>query len=135
MRLSTEIRRAKFHSVDMIRDRTRADLKEAHVFQKVYVEAVCRVLEARFSNNDIIFVFSILNPSNMPSKMVGLYSWGVTELELLLKQYGVKKYLEDKFFSLLIDSNVFIREFFNFKLQARLDWNNKTFTLGYSNLE
>jgi hypothetical protein len=116
MRLSTEIRRAKFHFVDMIRDRTRADLKEARVFRKVYVEVVCRALEARFSNNDIIFVFSVLNPSNMPSKMVGLYLWGVTELEFLLKQYGVKKYLEDKIFSPFINSNVFIREFFNFKL-------------------
>ena len=89
---------------------------------------MCRALEARFSENDIIFVFSILNPSNMPSKMVRLNSWGVIELELLLKRYGVQKYLEGKIFFLLIDSDACRKDFFeNFKLQASLDWNNKTF--------
>jgi len=52
---------------------------------------------------------------------------GVLELELLLKQYGVQKDLEGKILSPLVDSNVCGREFFNFKLQASLDWNNKTF--------
>jgi len=84
-------------------------------------------LEARFSDNDIISVFSVLNPSNMPSKRVGLNSWGVTELELLLKQYGVQKDLEGKILSPLVDSDACRREFLNFKLQASLDWNNKTF--------
>ena len=64
-------------------------MEETLAFQKVYAEAVCRALEARFSDNDIISAFSVLNPSNMPSKRVGLNSWGVTELELLLKRYGV----------------------------------------------
>jgi len=99
MRLSSEIRGSKFHSIDMIRDRTGVDLEEALVFQKTYAEAVCRALEARFSDNDIISAFSVLNPSNMPSKRVGLNSWGVTELELLLKRYGVQKDLEGKIFS------------------------------------
>ena len=101
-------------------------MKEALAFQKIYAEAVCRALEARFSDNDIISVFSILNPSNMPSKRVGLNSWGVTELELFLKRYGVQKDLDGKIISPLVDSDVCRREFFNFKLQASLDWNDKT---------
>ena len=88
---------------------------------------MCRALDARFSDSDIISVFSVLNPSNMPSKRVGLNSWGVTELELLLKRYGVQKYLDGKILSPLVDSDTCRREFFNFKLQASLDWNDKTF--------
>jgi len=48
-------------------------------------------------------------------------------LELLLKQYGMQKDLEDKILSLLVDLDAYRREFFNFKLQASLDWNNITF--------
>ena len=127
MRLSSEIRGTKFHFVYMIKNRTGAYLEEAFVFQSVYAEAVCRVVEARFSDNDIIYAFSVLNPSSMPSKRVGLNSWGVTELGFLLMQYGVQKDLEGKIFIFFVDSDACRREFFNFKLQASLDWNMKTF--------
>ena len=63
----------------------------------------------------------------MPLKIVGLKSWGVTKLELLLKQYGVQKDLEGKILSLLVHSDACRRNFFNFKLQTSLIWNNKTF--------
>ena len=60
--------------LDMIRERTWVIWKKTLAFQKVYAEVVCRTLEAKFNDNDIISVFSILNPSNMPSKRVGLNS-------------------------------------------------------------
>ena len=63
----------------MIRDPNGIDLEEALNFQKSYVEAVCKYLEARFSDNGIISSFKILNPSNMPSKRVGLNSWDVAD--------------------------------------------------------
>ena len=87
-------------------------MKQALAFYKIYVEVVSRALEARFSDNDIISAFSVLNPSNMPSKRVGLNSWGVTELELLLKRYGVQKDLEGKIPLPLVDSDACRREFF-----------------------
>ena len=127
MRLSSEIWRVKFHFVDMIRDRTWADLEETLAFQKIYAKTVCRALEIRFGDNDIIFAFSVLNCSNIPWKRVGLNLWGVTELELFLKQYDVQKKLEDKIIFRLIDSDACRRGLFNLKLQANLNWNNKTF--------
>ena len=73
-KLSSEIRRSIFHSKDMIKDPKGIDLEEALNFQKSYAEAVCKCLEARFSDNGIISAFKILIPSNMPSKRVGLNS-------------------------------------------------------------
>ena len=49
----------------MIRDPNGIDLEEALNFHKSYAEVVCKCLEARFSDNDIISYFIILNPSNM----------------------------------------------------------------------
>ena len=93
----------------------------------MYAEALFRALEARFNENDVIPAFSVLNPFDMLSKRFGLNSWGVLKLKLLLKQYGVQKDLEGKILSLLVDSDACRREFFSFKLQASLNWNNKTF--------
>ena len=42
------------------------DSEETLKFQKSCAEAVCKCLEARFSDNGIILTFKILNPSNMP---------------------------------------------------------------------
>ena len=126
-RLSSEIRGSKFHSVDMIRDPNGIDLEEALNFQKSYAEAVCKCLEARFSDNGIISAFKILNPSNMPSKRVGLSSWSVTDLEVLLNHYAVEKEFGGKILPPLVNSDECRREFFNFKLQGTLDWSDKTF--------
>ena len=60
---------------------------------------MCRTLEARFCDNDVIFVFSVLNFFNMLSKRVKLNSWGVTTLEFFFKRYGVQKDLEGKLLS------------------------------------
>ena len=126
-RLSSEIRGAKFHSVDMIRDPNGADLEEALNFQKSYAKAICKCLEARFSDNGIVLAFKIINPSNMPSKRLGLNSWGITNLEVLLNHYVVEKQIGGKTLPSLINSNECKREFFNFNLQGTLDWGDKTF--------
>ena len=48
-------------------------------------------------------------------------------MKLFLKRYGVQKDLEGKILFPLVDSDTCRGEFFNFKLQASLNWNNKTF--------
>ena len=80
----------------MIRDPNGIDLEEALNFQKSYAKFVCKCLEVRFSDNGIIPAFKILNPSNMPSKRVGLNSWGVADLEVLLNHYAVQKEIDGK---------------------------------------
>ena len=110
-RLSSEIRGSRFHSVDMIRDPNGVDLKEALNFQKSYAEVVYKCLEARFSDNDIISAFKILNPSNMPSKKVGLNSWDVSNLEVLLKHYVVEKEIGGKTLPPLVNLDEYRREF------------------------
>ena len=56
----------------MIKDAIDVDLEKALSFQKSYAEVVCKCLEARFSNNDIVLAFKSLNSFNVPSKMVDL---------------------------------------------------------------
>ena len=126
-RLSAEIRGARFHSVEMIRDRTGADLEEALSFQKFFAEAVIDALETRFGDNGVIGCFKILSPSNMPVKQVGLRSWGVTELETILSHFGVDRAIGSKVFPAMIDASAVKREFLAFKLQATTEWQDKTF--------
>ena len=111
-RLSSEIRGSKFHSVDMIRDSNRIYLEEALNSQKSYAEVVCKCLEARFSDNGIISAFKILNPSNMPSKRVGLNSWDVADLEVYLNHYAVGKEIGGKTLPPLVNSDECRREIF-----------------------
>ena len=47
----------------------------------------------------------ILNPSNMPSKRVGLNSWGVADLEVFLNHYVVEKEISGKTLPLLVNSD------------------------------
>ena len=63
----------------------------------------------------------------MPSRRVGLASWGVTELELLLKHYGVQKEVGGKILPLLVNFDACKRELFEFKLQGTVNWNGKKF--------
>ena len=72
---SNKIRDAKCHSMNMIRDPNGANLEETLSFQNSYAKVVlCKYLETRFSNNGIVSTFKFLNPSNVPSKRVGLNS-------------------------------------------------------------
>lgn len=73
-RLQSKIRGCMHHNVEMTRDRTGADLECALAFQKCYAQNVCVALESRFADNGIIGAFKILNPSNMPTRQVGLAS-------------------------------------------------------------
>ena len=84
-------------------------------------------MEARFSDNGIISAFKILNPSNMPSKRIGLNSWGVVDLEVLLNHYALEKKIGGKILPPFVNSDKCRREFFNFKLQGTLDWSDKSF--------
>ena len=59
MRLSSKIRRSKFHRVDMIRDPSGVDSEVALSFQRLYAQAVCDELENRFVDNDHIDCFKI----------------------------------------------------------------------------
>jgi hypothetical protein len=76
-RLLSKIRGSKFHSIDMIRNASRTDLEAALNFQKLYIEAVCVALDARFAENDIIDSFKFFNPIHMPQRQIGLASWDV----------------------------------------------------------
>jgi hypothetical protein len=102
----------------MVRDASGADLEAALNFQKLYAEAVCVALDARFDDNDVIDCFKIFNPIHMPQRQIGLASWGVVQLELLLQQYGVHKYKGGVIIPPLVDSATCKQEFFAFKLQG-----------------
>jgi len=92
------------------------DLAEALEFHRAFAKAMCAGLNAQFQDNDIISCFKILNPSNMPSKQIGLQNWGVADLECLLAHFRVD--CSHLGFTLLPLVNVFAykREFLAFKL-------------------
>ena len=54
----------------MIRDPSGANLEVALFFQRLYTQAVCDALENRFVDNDLIFCFKILSPSNLPQRQL-----------------------------------------------------------------
>jgi len=54
-----EIDNSKFHNVEMIRDRTEADLIETLAFQTSFAKGVYKVWEAYFQDNGIISCFKI----------------------------------------------------------------------------
>jgi len=127
-RLSSEIRGSKFHSVEMIRDRTGADLAEALAFQTSFAEEVCKGLEARFQDNDIISCFKILNPCELPSRQVGMKSWGVAELEKLCDHFRKAKTIGELKYGAMINADGVRREFHAYKIQASTEWREKTFS-------
>jgi hypothetical protein len=126
-RLSSEIRGGMFHEVEMIRDRSGKDLMDAVAFQKHFALAVYNVLECRFEDNHIMAAFKVLDPTNMPSKQVGLANWGMVDLELLCGQYGVEREIGGRKIPPLINLIAIKREFFAFKFQATTDWLDKSF--------
>ena len=69
----------------MTMDPLGADLEVALSFQRCYVETVCEALFARFEDNNVIDAFKILNPIHMPQRQVGLNSWSVEQLDVLLQ--------------------------------------------------
>jgi hypothetical protein len=75
-KLSSEIHGKMYHGFEMDRSRLGDDLEEALKFQHAFAEVVCVGLAARFVDNDLISCFKILNPTNMPSKHIGLQNWG-----------------------------------------------------------
>ena len=75
-RLSSESLEKMFHDFEMNRSRLGDDLEEALKFQRAFAESVCAGLDARFVDNDLISCFKILNPTNMPSKHIGLQNLG-----------------------------------------------------------
>lgn len=100
---------------------------EALAFQKSFAIAVCEALEVRFADNHIMDAFKVLGPTNMPTRQVGLASWGVQEMETLCAHYGVQREFHGKTLSPLVNSAAIKQEFFAFKLQATTDWGDKSF--------
>ena len=126
-RFATQIRGCRFLSIDMIRDPQGRDLEEALLFQKQFSEAVIHALECRFEDNDIVSTFKVLNPTNMPSRQVGLAQWGCAEMEVLCGQYGVERNVRGKILPPLIKPQKVREEFFAFKIQSTTEWCDKTF--------
>lgn len=56
----SEIRRAKYHLVEIIRDRSGVDLEKPLAFRKPYARAICNALEARFQDNHVVYTFKNL---------------------------------------------------------------------------
>ncbi len=114
-RISSEIRRAKYHDILMIRDRIGTDLEEAITFQVCFAEEIYKGLENRFKDNDIVSCFKILNPVELPSRQVGM---GVLELERLCNHFGKDLQIDEKKICALINVDATKREFFSYKVQA-----------------
>lgn len=70
----------------MIHNANRLNLVEALEFQKAYSQGIIDALEKRFQDNDIVDAFKKFNPSNMPSRQVGLtnrgYRFGIVDWTL-----------------------------------------------------
>jgi hypothetical protein len=65
-RLQSEVRGFMFHNFQMTRSRLGTDLEDVLMFQIFFAQVVCSALDARFCDNDLIYCFNILNPTNMP---------------------------------------------------------------------
>ena len=126
-RLQSEIRGNMFHSIRMTRCRLGIDLEEALTFQRAFLEAVYTGLEARFWDNDVISTFKDLNPTNMPSRQVGLQNVFMQELEALLAHYGVDQFHSCFALPALVDAAACKKEFLAFKLQCISEWKDKNF--------
>ena len=80
------------------------------------MKAICAGLDARFKDNDFISCFKVLNPTNMPSRQVGLQNWFVAELETLLAHFGVDHSHAGFTLPALVDVAACKQEFLSFKL-------------------
>ena len=69
---SSKIHKKMYHSFKMDHSRLGEDLEEALKFQRTFAEIVYVGLNARFVDNYFISCFKILNPTNMPSRQIGL---------------------------------------------------------------
>ena len=66
---------------ELDRSRLGEDLEETFNFQCAFAKVVCTGLDARFTYNDFISYFKILNSTNMSSRQIGFQSWGVTKFK------------------------------------------------------
>ena len=102
----------------MIRDRIGADLEEAITFQVCFAKKIYKGLENRFKDNDIVSYLKILNHVELPSRQVGMRSWGVPKLERLCNHYDKDLQIDEKKICALINVDATKREFFSYKVQA-----------------
>ena len=117
-RLQYEVRGSMFYSFQIIWFKLGIYLEEALMLQKNFVQAVCSALDVRFCDNDLISCFKILNPTNIPSRQVGLQNWCISKLDILLCHYGVDRSHGNFKLPLLMDQTACKREFLAFKLQC-----------------
>jgi len=99
--LQSKIYSSIYHGVKISSDRIEADLESVLAFQKSYAQNVC-YLESHFVNIEIIDAFKILNPSNMPTRQVGLVSWIFLEMNVSCGHYGHDFELHRKKFEVVI---------------------------------
>ena len=92
-----------------------------------FFEEICKGLENRFKDNDIVSCFKNFNLTKFPSRQVGMASWGVTKLERLCAHFGEDKRIDEKEFCALVNIDAIRREFFAFKVQASTEWREKSF--------
>ena len=120
--LLLEICGSKYHDVDMVHDCFSRDLEKALAFQKYFTKAIIEVLEVTFVDNNLMDFFNILSLANMRAKQVGLESWGVTNLQSIVKHYGVDCAIRSKPFLAMVDVATIKRKFLTFKIQATTEW-------------
>ena len=63
----------------------------------------------------------------MPPRQISLQNWGEIELEKLLAHYGHDHSQEGSKFFPFVDVMASKREFLAFKLQATIEWGDKTY--------
>jgi hypothetical protein len=126
IQLSSKIRSNKYRDVQMLKYKSSVDLEVALTFKKQYVKIVCATLESKFKD-EIIVGLKKIKPANMPSRQVGLVSWGSVEFGILCAHYEVEHQLDGKIFLAFINIATMKHEFFAFKLQATINWMDKIF--------
>jgi hypothetical protein len=63
----------------------------------------------------------------LPQRQVGLSSYGVVQLDLLLKQHGEEKRIGGTTYPPLVNAAACKQEFFAFKVQGSCEWSDRTF--------
>ena len=71
--------------------------------------------------------FKILNLVELPSRQVGMGSWGVLELERLCNHFGMDLQIDEKKICALMNVDATKRELFSYKVQASTEWHDKFF--------
>ena len=100
---------------------------KALAFQTSFAEKVCKGLEARFQDNDVIGCFKILNLCELPSKQVTMENWGITKLEKLCDHFRKENMIWEKEYAITINVDIVRVEFYAYKIYTSTKWCEKSF--------